>query len=98
MGFLDGLVSAHDRAASTRRAGRRLPVAAAAVLVVLACAASASAETVDYWGNFGGGTPWLAPTPLALEGATAIEAGNSSSYALVNGSVYAWGRNDHGQL
>ena len=51
-----------------------------------------------YWGNFGGGSPWLAPTALALEGATAIEAGNSSSYALVKGNVYAWGRNDHGQL
>ena len=104
MRFLDGLVSAHGRVGSTGRTGRRLRMAAAAVLVVLACVASASAsasapaETVDYWGNFGGGSPWLSPTALALEGATAIEAGNSSSYALVNGSVYAWGRNDHGQL
>jgi alpha-tubulin suppressor-like RCC1 family protein len=98
MRFLDGLTSAGDGLASGSRIGRAIGVAAAAVLVAVTCSTPAAAQPVEYWGNFGGGTPWLSQTPLSLEGATAVEASNSSSYALVNGSVYAWGRNDHGQL
>ena len=98
MRFVEDLVAAVDGRGATKRTGRPIATGAAAVLVALACATPAAAQGVEYWGNFGGGTPWLSRTPLSLEGATAIAASNSSSYALVNGSVYAWGRNDHGQL
>ncbi len=97
MRCLEGLETA-GCGTSRRLTGKCLRIAVAAALVVLACATTASAETIDYWGNFGSGSPWIAPTALTLEGAEEIEAGNSSSYALVNGSAYAWGRNDHGQL
>ena len=56
------------------------------------------------WGELGDGTGvgHLAPELIALPGgvtATAVSAGNDSALAVgSNGTVYAWGLNDYGQL
>ncbi|HXN39904.1 MAG TPA: IPT/TIG domain-containing protein, partial [Solirubrobacteraceae bacterium] len=55
------------------------------------------------WGELGdGGSAWsqASPTPVAnLGGVTAIAAGGHTSLALLsNGTVMAWGANEHGEL
>jgi hypothetical protein len=60
--------------------------------------------TVWTWGNNGkgqlgrtGSTKVPAQVP-GLAGATWVEAGNETSFAVVGGKIYAWGVNDSGQL
>ena len=66
-----------------------------------------STSTVKHWGTFFGGTSALkpedtitSPASVRLPGRVAeVASSNSSEYALLaNGSVYAWGLNNAGQL
>ena len=65
-------------------------------ILILSCAASASAHTVYQWGSQAGSIP----APVAgLNEVIAIDAGNGSGYALrASGTVWAWGTNKQGQL
>jgi alpha-tubulin suppressor-like RCC1 family protein len=91
----------------------RCAVAAMAIwvsgLVILeACPAGANptASNVDHWGGFFGdkepGTHdhLEIPTSISLPGkVTEVATSNSTEYALMsNGTVYAWGQGDRGQL
>jgi alpha-tubulin suppressor-like RCC1 family protein len=67
----------------------------------------AGSSTVQHWGTFFGGTNTLmpedtitSPESLTLPGSVAeVATSNSSQYALLtNGSVYAWGLGNAGQL
>ena len=67
----------------------------------------AGSSTVQHWGTFFGGTSTLmpedtitSPESLTLPGPVAeVATSNSSQYALLtNGSVYAWGLGNAGQL
>jgi alpha-tubulin suppressor-like RCC1 family protein len=66
---------------------------------VLASASGAGAE-VAYWGSYAGAHPASLPTGVPnLVNVTAIDAGNTSSYALESdGAVWAFGENGKGQL
>ena len=92
---------------------RRVTASACAVVLPLAvsggvASASPAADgTIKHWGAFIGGltkpVPYdlqRSPVPLSLPGRIAeIATSNSSQYALLtNGSVYAWGLGEHGQL
>lgn len=46
----------------------------------------------------GTNTDRLIPTTVNISGVTALAAGGEHSLALKDGKVYAWGRNDQGQL
>jgi alpha-tubulin suppressor-like RCC1 family protein len=68
---------------------------------------AASSRTVRHWGTFFGGTNTFtpedmttSPASLSLPGSVAeVATSNSSQYALLtNGSVYAWGLGNAGQL
>ncbi len=68
---------------------------------------AASSATVRHWGTFFGGTSTFtpedrttSPASLSLPGPVAeVATSNSSQYALLtNGSVYAWGLGNAGQL
>ena len=68
---------------------------------------AARSSTVQHWGTFFGGTSTLmpedmitSPASLTLPGSVAeVATSNSSQYALLtNGSVYAWGLGNAGQL
>jgi alpha-tubulin suppressor-like RCC1 family protein len=70
-------------------------------------ATSATSGTVQHWGTFFGGANTLkpedtttSPASLRLPGSVAaVATSNSSQYALLtNGSVYAWGLGNAGQL
>ncbi len=78
-------------------------------LVLLAASpvgASPTATTVDHWGSFFGDENHAnddeikVPTPMTLPGKVAeVATSNSSEYTLLtNGTVYAWGQGDHGEL
>jgi alpha-tubulin suppressor-like RCC1 family protein len=75
-------------------------VASAAVALSVPGSASAAGHAVMRWGSFG--TPPGSRTPALVEGltnVTAIDASNASAYALEsNGTVWAWGNNDAGEL
>ncbi len=79
-------------------------VAVLAVFAVIAVPDSAGAATgkVDGFGQFGDGSPSshvAVPATVALPGApSAIQASNQGDYALVGGSVYAWGFGTEGEL
>jgi alpha-tubulin suppressor-like RCC1 family protein len=73
----------------------------------LPAARPSAGGTIKHWGAFVGGLtnpfPYdlqRSPVPLSLPGRIAeIATSNSSQYALLtNGSLYAWGVNNHGQL
>ena len=68
---------------------------------------AARSSTVQHWGTFFGGTSTLepedmitSPVSVRLPGRVAeVATSNSSQYALLtNGSVYAWGLGNAGQL
>jgi alpha-tubulin suppressor-like RCC1 family protein len=68
---------------------------------------AAPSSTVEHWGTFFGGANTLkpedmttSPAPVSLPGSVAeVATSNSSEYALLtNGSVYAWGLGNAGQL
>ena len=68
---------------------------------------AAPSSTVRHWGTFFGGANTLkpedmttSPAPVSLPGSVAeVATSNSSEYALLtNGSVYAWGLGNAGQL
>jgi alpha-tubulin suppressor-like RCC1 family protein len=65
---------------------------------------SSPASTVKFWGAFGSADsislPRVTPFPVYLPGPVAqIGTSNSTAYALLkDGSVYAWGLGNHGQL
>jgi alpha-tubulin suppressor-like RCC1 family protein len=70
-------------------------------------AQAASSSTVKHWGTFFGGANPLkpedtitSPAPVSLPGRVAeVASSNSSEYALLSdGSVYAWGLGNAGQL
>ena len=70
-------------------------------------APAAASSTVQHWGTFFGGTNTLdpedmttSPASVTLPGPVAeVATSNSSEYALLtNGSVYAWGLGNAGQL
>jgi alpha-tubulin suppressor-like RCC1 family protein len=70
-------------------------------------ARAATSSTVKHWGTFFGGTNTfkpedmtLSPASVTLPGTVAeVATSNSSQYALLtNGSVYAWGLGNAGQL
>ena len=70
-------------------------------------AQAAPSSTVEHWGTlFGGASPLkpedmtTSPAPVSLPGSVAeVATSNSSEYALLtNGSVYAWGLGNAGQL
>jgi alpha-tubulin suppressor-like RCC1 family protein len=77
-------------------------------LVLLACPVGASpgATNVDHWGGFFGdkdranADELRTPASMSLPGKVAeVATSNSSQYALLtNGTVYAWGQGDHGEL
>jgi|GEM_PF-2228938 len=65
--------------------------------------AAAAAQTPSHWGTYiGGSSPFteVSPFPFTELGETvAVQASNSSSYALeANGTVFAWGDGNRGQL
>ena len=67
--------------------------------------ASGSTDTASYWGEFFGdqsssAEPLRVPTPMGLPGTIEqIATSNSTDYALLtNGTVYAWGEGQQGQL
>jgi len=92
------------------RVGRSVAVAlwAGGLVLIAACpvGASPSATNVDHWGGFFGdkdranSDELKAPTSMSLPGKVAeVATSNSSEYALLtNGTVYAWGQGDHGEL
>ncbi|HMD57362.1 MAG TPA: hypothetical protein VKG82_07830 [Solirubrobacteraceae bacterium] len=107
-------MAAHSLASVVRRIvgvahGRRavglacaLPVRALAsalgvLVLVPAFAASASAQVVE-WGGVGGVIHDKPTAVRGLEEASIIDASNSSSYALADGAVWAWGENAQAQL
>ncbi len=57
---------------------------------------------VDGWGQFGtdGGAKPIGdvPQPISLSDVSAIQASNSDDYAIVNGTEYAWGYGNGGEL
>ena len=68
-------------------------------------AASASQTSIDHWGAYFGGAGnsdglRLSPTPIHLPGQVVqVATSNSTQYALLaDGSVYAWGLGNEGQL
>lgn len=77
-------------------------ISIAAIVAFLCLASIAEAGTVSHWGSYLNGEEALQPTPLAVPGLSevvAVEASNSSGYALkANGTVWAWGNGDDGQL
>jgi alpha-tubulin suppressor-like RCC1 family protein len=88
-------------------------VAAGALSPLAASAATTPAPTgtVSHWGAYFGGTPFRQSLPTSVPNLTevvAISASNSSSYALrcvggrsfcaADGTVWAWGNGDYGQL
>jgi alpha-tubulin suppressor-like RCC1 family protein len=74
----------------------------AAVGACLCLAPAANAGTVSHWGSYLNGEEALQPTPLAVSGLSevvSVDASNSSGYALAgNGTVWAWGNGQYGQL
>jgi alpha-tubulin suppressor-like RCC1 family protein len=75
----------------------------ATALALLAISAiPADASTVAHWGSYLNGDSETQRRPKTLPGlteATAVDAGNSSGYALrANGTVWAWGNGGRGQL
>jgi alpha-tubulin suppressor-like RCC1 family protein len=69
-----------------------------ALAVWFALPASAAAQVYHFGGY---GLEQLMPSPMLVDGlgeASAIDAGNASGYALVDGVEYAWGDNGRGQL
>ena len=81
---------------------------AGGLVLLAACpvGASPSATNVDHWGSFFGDEDHAnddelkVPTSISLPGRVAeVATSNSSEYALLtNGTVYAWGQGDHGEL
>ncbi len=73
-----------------------------AVVAFLCVVPAASAATVSHWGSYLNGEEGLQPTPLSVSGLSdvvAVDASNSSGYALEgNGTVWAWGNGEYGQL
>src|SRR5262249_3745359 len=66
-----------------------------------------ASSTVQHWGSLSGGTipilpvnTILSPAPMQLPGPVAqVATSNSTEYALLgDGTVYAWGLGNHGQL
>lgn len=80
---------------------RRTLVAVAAVALFSLTAASAGAQ-VERWGSYYGDTSYrqLVPTIVpGLEGTLEVAASNASTYALrSDGTVWAWGNGDDGEL
>jgi alpha-tubulin suppressor-like RCC1 family protein len=80
---------------------RRIALVASFAVLVLA-PSTAVARTVAHWGTFiGGDNPEEVFAPLSVSTAevVAVEASNSSGYALTaEGTILAWGDNDQGQL
>jgi alpha-tubulin suppressor-like RCC1 family protein len=86
-----------------RGISRRLRRSAAlAGLCALICASSASAQQVERFGSYFGGTQYPEPTPTPVEGIGAvsqIDASNASSLALdTSGHVWVWGNGEYGAL
>jgi alpha-tubulin suppressor-like RCC1 family protein len=80
---------------------RRIALIASFALFVVAPSA-AGARTVAHWGTFIGGdssSEIFAPISIAGAEVAAVQASNSSGYALTSaGTILAWGDNDQGQL
>jgi hypothetical protein len=83
---------------------KRTTIAAGLVIAALTIptTAGASSATVNGWGQFTSGSPSsLVDVPASVilpAPPTAIQASNSGDYALVDGSVYAWGYGAEGEL
>lgn len=87
---------------------RAAALSAGGLLLLTACPVGASPSTtnVDHWGAFFGdhnhanSDELTTPASVSLPGAVAeVATSNSSEYALLtDGTVYAWGQGDHGQL
>jgi alpha-tubulin suppressor-like RCC1 family protein len=75
-------------------------LATLATTVLAGLLASGASAQVHHWGAYGGRSPQPVPAPIAnLKNVVAIDASNSSSYALESdGSVWALGENRQGQL
>lgn len=67
--------------------------------LAIASPAQASGSTVLFWGT-DGAARFTSPTAVTglPQGASAIQAGNSAEYAIVDGTLYAWGVNANGEL
>ncbi len=77
-------------------------IAAGVVFLSLPTMAGAASSTVDGWGNFGNeslATHVDVPPSVTLPSAPSqLQASNSNDYALVDGSVWAWGYGSAGEL
>jgi Regulator of chromosome condensation (RCC1) repeat len=88
-------------------ASQAIPAAAQSRAAQSRAAHAATSRTVKHWGTFFGGANTLkaedmttSPASVSLPGSVAeVATSNSSQYALLaNGSVYAWGLGNAGQL
>ena len=86
--------------------GRKVHIGVSVAVAIAALAfpatAGAASSTVDGFGQFTTGVPSslvASPAEVTLPGApTEVQASNSGDYALVDGSVYAWGYGSAGEL
>jgi alpha-tubulin suppressor-like RCC1 family protein len=80
----------------------RRHIAGIVAILMLGLAAPAFGSAVSRTGSYLNGERFMQTTPLAVPGlskVTAVDASNSSSYALrSDGTVWAWGNNEKGQL
>ena len=100
-----GVGQRHGGARPWRRLPAFLAGVAALTVPLLGGSASAATSTVYHWGAYFGDQNnrddrQLSPTPIVLPGTVVqVASSNSTQYALLsNGTVYAWGMGDDGQL